>query len=394
MSDESEKVKRSTKLTKTGIPIFVLETHLPSSYLLDLFEESEVETNTDKMLRDIASVEREEANLKPAYMPNIVPYHMVPTIFDKTTKPLRKDKKKKKDVKFGSSLEQPKTPKKYETVELKRGNSESILENIISFLHNNSMDTPSVINSDITQSIVNEWIRQFMSGQAQCCYNKDMSTLLDGQSKLDIIGKKYPKSNIVLFQLSTKISEKLKRSTRKHNFVFDEDKFYSIIKEDLHKPLFILLVVDNSIYNLLCTTNNYHFQSYFPIYSDKKDYIDKQLNIFLEKKGFSYIADKKRNINEYKDFLPVVDSSIWQEDLCIFVLTETLDNFQTAEEAKAEIEAEDEKEEEARERGKKYKRIYTEEYSIIPFSEIKEYKVTKTQYKHLYTELINFAMDL
>lgn len=385
MSDESKKAKQSTKLTKSGIPIFVLETHLPSSYILDLFEESDVETNIDKMLKDIASVEKEKAQLKPAYTLNIVPYRMVTTTFNKIVKSTKKINKKKKDVKFDSSLEQAKTPKKYKAVRVKQGISESILDNIISFLHNNFIDTPSVINPDITQSIINEWIRQFMSGQAQCCYDEDMSTLLDKQSKLDIIIKKYPKSNIVLINLSTKVSEKLKRSTRKHNFTFDEDKFYFIIREDLDKPFFILLVIDGSIYNLLCTTNNYHFQSYFPIYSDKKDYIDKQLNIFLEKKGFSYIADKKRSSSEYKDFLPAVDSSICQEDLCIFLLSETLDNFQAAAEAKAEAD-----EEEAR--GEKS--FVKEEYSVIPFNEAKENKITKDQYKNLYTELINYAMQL
>jgi hypothetical protein len=351
MSDTSEKDKHKPLITKSGIPLLRVKTNLDSDYLLDLFSEPEGKSDPEKILRDIKSVEEEEPTLGVIFTLNIVPYHMVPVIITKEDK----IEEKKKGVTFQDKLDQPRTPPTH--IKLPNEKNPSILESIISFIQNNDMDTSSKINPDINQSIVNEWVRQFMSSRIQCCYTKDINTLLDNKSKLDIVKYKYPDSDIILFELNTKKIDKLKRSTKKYPFKFNEDAFYSIIQHDLTQPLFILLVVDNSIYNLICTTNNSVFYSYFPIYSDKKDYIDIEIKKFLEKEGFSYVADKRRKIDEFKDFLPSVNESIWQEDFCIFLLLSMLDE-------------------------------------LLPFDEIREHKITRSEYQQLYIELIGFAMKL
>jgi hypothetical protein len=127
----------------------------------------------------------------------------------------------------------------------------------------------------------------------------------------------------------------------------EEDLKYP--EDGLREPLYILLSLNNKVFNLLHSVGDNHILNYSPIATDEKPFIDTTMQDFFskitfsysegtevqpikKKKQFEYIADKERKLLiQQERFLPNTDLSVWQEDFCLFFLTKFSDKFFTFE---------------------------------------------------------------
>jgi hypothetical protein len=345
--------------TKSRIPLTEYEERLPQDYKISLFDE---EDNSD-MEKDILSVLKEPEMETPYYIPNPEPFKYRPKLViginGKITEIIKKGIVWMEEEKLVDPRNPKDIPKKRieKVIEEKK---ESLLENIINFLGNYSKDTPSKINGDITQSIINEWVKQFMSSKSVCCYEDDINILFNYKSKLELMREMYPEENILLFEMITdekllKAKERLTKGVYlKKNYNFD------ILTKSpiMEKPIYILLSVNNTVAAFLAVRDNANFKSYFPADMSEKDIIDDKLKAFIEAEGFNYVKDIERLITkDQKKFLPAVGVELWREDFCFFGLMEILDNSKS-------------------------------------FNKMLKYSITSRDYSRLYKTLANFAMGL
>ena len=349
--------------TESGIPITNYEEELPEEYKIELFSEN---GNNSKMEDDIDNILTHNKLPGPEYVINVAPFKYKPKMVVDVNGDIIIKKKDIAWIDKGSkdkveNKENITTPKATE-LKIKRINvrNESILEDIINFLGSNSRDEPSKINEDITQSIINEWVKQFMSLRSVCCYEKDINILFNDKSKAELVKGMFPDEDILLFDFITdgkllRVKENLSKGVyiRKNND-FEELTKHSVLK----KSLYILLSVNGKTSALLSVRDNINFKAYFPTDIAEKLIIDSKLKSFFESEGFNYIKDEERKITkEQKKFLPAVDLEIWREDFCIFALLELLEDNES-------------------------------------FDNIKDNSITPKDYSMIYLRLANFAMGL
>lgn len=341
--------------TKSKIPLADYEEKLPQDYKINLFND---EDDSD-MEKDILNILKESEMETPYYIPNAEPFKYRPKMLISNTGKITEVVKKGIVWMEGdepiNGIASPET--KIKRMEEKK---ESLLDNIINFLGSNSKDTPSKINTDITQSIINEWVKQFMSSKSVCCYEDDINTLFNNKTKLELLREMYPSESILLFEMIT--DEKLLKAKErltggvylKKNYNFDILTKSAV----MDKPLYILLSVNNTIAAVLTVRDNANFKSYFPTDMSDKNIIDDRLKSFFENEGFNYKKDGERLITkDQKKFLPSIPIELWREDFCFFNLMEILEDSKT-------------------------------------FGEILEYNITARDYARLYKTLSNFAMGL
>lgn len=361
--------------TKSGIPITDYEEKLPEDYRIKLFTEK---GDNDNMEEDIRNAMRDPSKSELSFTLNIFPFKYKPKIvIDK--KGNIKEYKKKNIVwqdgrKYVSESEEPSdseareiareklaspgAPKK--NIEKISSRKVSLLEDIINFLGTNSKDEPSQINGDITQSIITEWVRQFMNSKSLCCYKKDLAVLFNDKTKIELINEMFPEKNIIILEIVTEDKYlRTKEKIVKGAYIRKNHHFEDLIEQEvIEEPIHILLSINDKISGLVSVRDNSNFKSYFPTDMTIKDIIDNKLTNFFRDRGFNYEKDTERKITkEQKKMLPVVDLDVWREDFTIIGFLKVMEEYDTIE-------------------------------------EIRDYTINVKDYSLLYSRLANFAMKL
>ena len=357
--------------TKSGIPITDYEEKLPEDYRIKLFSEK---GDNDDMEKDIRDAMKDTSKLELPFTLNIFPFKYKPKIIIDKRGNIKEYKKKNivwqdgrkyvsesgesPDSETKEKLASPGAPKK--NIEKISGRKVSLLEDIINFLGTNSRDEPSQINRDITQSIISEWVRQFMNSKSLCCYKRDLAVLFDDKTKIELIKEMFREKNIIILEIVT--DEKYLRAKEKITkgaYIRKNHHFEDLIEQEvIEEPIHVLLSINDKISGLASVRDNSNFKSYFPTDMIIKDIIDNKLTNFFRDRGFNYEKDKERKITkEQKKMLPVVDLDVWREDFTIIGFIKVMEDYDTIE-------------------------------------EIRDYSINGRDYSLLYSRLANFAMKL
>lgn len=327
------------EVTITGIPLLSDIPGIPPTMKLD-YSDMLKEAKEGKQLSQESTsmsstaVSKSDSQAQPYFVLNVSPFVTPPQVI---ILPDGTIQNKKKAIVWAKDIESPAYPeikiKKLETNTKKlitppSTENKSLLDNILYLLSTKGVSKPSDINKDITVPIIKEWLRQFMISKQIRDYNRDINLLLNDKSKLEIIESLFPNNHILQFDLITDASllGEDKKLTNGKYIQYDRKYFQEITEGELDQPLYILLVVNNTSYSLLSVDDNSTFKSYYPINDNFKTQVDDIMTAYLRKKGFGYMSDSKRKLTkEQIDFLPNVDISLLQCDLCITFMRQLLD---------------------------------------------------------------------
>lgn len=350
-------------MTKSGIPITDYEEELPEDYKIKLFNEK---GDNDSMEKDIQGAIEKKGDIDLSFTLNVIPFKYKPKLVIDKNGAIKEIKKKnimwqdegKSDTDNGVKLASPGVPKS--NIERLPNKKISLLDDIINFLGTNSNDEPSQVNGEITQSIISEWVRQFINSKNLCCYKKDIAVLFNDKTKMELIKEIFPEKNIFILEIITDEKYlKAKEKITKGVYIRKNYQFEDLIDEEIvEEPIYLLLSINTKISALLFVRDNINFKSYFPTNMSVKDIVDDRLTNFFETRGFKYEKDIERKITkEQKKILPVVDLDIWREDFTIIGLLNLIEEYDT-------------------------------------FEEIKEHDINGKDYSLLYMRLASFAMGL
>ena len=158
--------------------------------------------------------------------------------------------------------------------------------------------------------------------------------LLNANDRKGILNKLTSNKSIFIFDLISDPKLLKEDETLQDGFFLRYDGLnFKLFTENAISGLYILLSYNENTYNLLYCFDNSTVISYSPIVTDDKEIIDKFMDNFFKEIGLVYEPDKDRELSPKQiKFLPGLNQSIWQEDLCIFFLTKFLGATITVEE--------------------------------------------------------------